>query len=327
MELATISAVSKRFNISTRTLRYYEQIGLLSSIKKDDYSYRVYDDFAVRRLQQIIVLRKLRIKLKDIGMILENNDVVTAIEVFSENLKEVDDEITALTTIKSIFETFMVRLRENTNLNMNITLLNDDSLIKIIDSLTLSKINFKEEKSMENLNSANESLMKLKNVRIIYLPPAVVASSQFIGANPEEVSGGLMDDFVRTIGLQNIKPDLRVYGFNNPCPSDGEEVYGYEFWVTIPETMEVPGPLTKKYFQGGLYAAHCIKMGDFHEWALLNEWVNCSEEYTFDNREPLAMGGGLEEHLNTFSYYNSDKENSSFKQIDLLIPIKPKNNF
>ena len=34
MELQTISEVSKRFGISTRTLRYYEQIGLISPVKK-----------------------------------------------------------------------------------------------------------------------------------------------------------------------------------------------------------------------------------------------------------------------------------------------------
>jgi len=24
---------------------------------------------------------------------------------------------------------------------------------------------------------------------------------------------------------------------------------------------------------GGLYAGHCIKMGDFHKWQLLEKWV------------------------------------------------------
>ncbi|WMT40900.1 MerR family DNA-binding transcriptional regulator [Paenibacillus sp. D2_2] len=36
MELHTISEVSKIYQISTRTLRYYEQIGLLQSVKKRD---------------------------------------------------------------------------------------------------------------------------------------------------------------------------------------------------------------------------------------------------------------------------------------------------
>lgn len=66
MELQTITQVSKSFNISTRTLRYYEQIGLLASVKKDEYAYRTYDETAVHRLQQIIVLVSLII-IQEIG--------------------------------------------------------------------------------------------------------------------------------------------------------------------------------------------------------------------------------------------------------------------
>ncbi|MEG1254276.1 effector binding domain-containing protein [Clostridium sp.] len=326
MKSVTISQVAKGFNISTRTLRYYEQIGLLQSIKKNDYAYRTYDDSAVRRLQQIIILRKLRIKLKEISIILQNDDAVTAIEVFRENLKEVNNEIISLTTIKSILQTFITGLSENINFNINSDLFNDDSVMKIIDSLTLSKINFKEERSMEELNKANEKLSRLKNVRIIYLPPSTVASSHFIGENPEDVSSNLLNDFIRNCNLHKSKPDLRLYGFNNPCPKDSHEIYGYEFWITIPDDMDVPEPLEKKHFHGGLYAAHCIKMGDFNEWQLIHDWVDNSDEYTFDHREPLGMGGSLEEHLNAYTFYQTDKENADFKQVDLLIPIKTKND-
>ena len=41
-------------------LRYYEQVGLITSLRKDDYAYRVYDETAIGRLRQVIVLRKLR---------------------------------------------------------------------------------------------------------------------------------------------------------------------------------------------------------------------------------------------------------------------------
>jgi DNA-binding transcriptional MerR regulator len=40
MELQPISQVSKNYGISTQTLRYYEQIGLIKSIRKDDNEYR-----------------------------------------------------------------------------------------------------------------------------------------------------------------------------------------------------------------------------------------------------------------------------------------------
>ena len=101
MELQTISQVSKQFRISTRTLRYYEQIGLIQSIIKEDYSYRTYDKDTILRLKQIIVLRKLRIPLKYIAEILLTENTALAIEVFEKNLKEIGDEITALETIKA----------------------------------------------------------------------------------------------------------------------------------------------------------------------------------------------------------------------------------
>ncbi|MDF2612139.1 MAG: MerR family transcriptional regulator [Lachnospiraceae bacterium] len=37
MELQTISQVSKDYGISARMLRYYEQVGLIESLRKDDY--------------------------------------------------------------------------------------------------------------------------------------------------------------------------------------------------------------------------------------------------------------------------------------------------
>ncbi len=64
MKLMTISEVTKTFNVTTRMLRYYDEIGLLPSTRKQDYAYRVYDESALRRLQQIIALRELRIPLK-----------------------------------------------------------------------------------------------------------------------------------------------------------------------------------------------------------------------------------------------------------------------
>lgn len=314
MELATISQVSKKHNVSTRTLRYYEQIGLLTSTKRDDYSYRTYDEAAIRRLQQIIILRKLRISLKDIAMIVQNESAGKTIEVFHENLKEINDEMETLTTIKSILDLFIMHLSENVGFNIHSTLFNDHAMMQVMDSLTPSKINFKEERSVNGL----------KNVRIIYLPPVTVASSHFIGENPEDVAGKILDEFIRKTKLQCIKPDLHVYGFNNPSPMAQQDIYGYEFWVTIPDDMDVPAPLIKKRFEGGLYAAHCIKVGDFHEWRLLSEWVNHNDEYILDIREPLGMQGSLEEHLNAYTYYETRIEEAKFKQIDLLIPIKPR---
>ena len=100
MELRTISQVSRDYNVSPRMLRYYEQAGLLKSKRKLDYAYRVYDENNLIRLRQIIVLRKLRVPLKQIVSILNNSDAAETVEIFRRNIAQLEEEITALSTVK-----------------------------------------------------------------------------------------------------------------------------------------------------------------------------------------------------------------------------------
>lgn len=327
MKLMTISEVTKAFNVSTRMLRYYEQIGLLPSQRKEDYAYRVYDENAVRRLQYIIILRKLRIPLKQIALICKAPEQIRIIEIFQKNIAELNDEITALITIRDVLRIFVSRLNESAGITIKLDLLQDADIIKIIEPLTLSKINFKEERSMEELNKANETLGKLRNVRVVLLPPCTVASYHFVGENPEETVGGVVDKFVRESKLYEKKPDARMFGFNHPNPSSSRPHHGYEDWVTIPDDMEVPEPLVKKRFEGGMYAVHTIAFPDFHEWKLLSKWVEESDKYAHNYSEQgdEIMGGCLEEHLNWIYCCNMGwPENGIDGQIDLLLPIKLK---
>ncbi len=43
-ELIKIRDVSLQYGISARALKYYEEMGLLGSIRRDDYAYRMYND-------------------------------------------------------------------------------------------------------------------------------------------------------------------------------------------------------------------------------------------------------------------------------------------
>lgn len=329
MELKTISEVSRNFSISTRTLRYYEQIGLIESTKKDGYAYRVFDESSIISLQQIIILRKLRIPLKQIKDILSNRDAIFAIEVFKEKVQELTDEITSLSTIREILNILIDKLQKKENLKLKLDLLSDDSILKIINSLSLKKSSLKEEKSMEDLDKATERLSTLKNVRIIHLPPCTIAASHYIGENPEENAGKQLEKFLKDSNLYQIKPDARVFGFNHPNPSPEKSIYGYELWVTIPDDMEVPPPLEKKQFNGGLYAAHAIVFPNFHEWEWLYNWATIDnpkyESNAFDDNGEF-MGGSLEEHINYVYHANLDWPESDEHQLDLLFPVKLKNN-
>lgn len=180
MKLMTTSEVTKVFNVSTRMLRYYDEIGLLPSIRKEDYAYRVYDESAVRRLQQIITLRKLRIPLKKIALIINDTEQMEIAEVFQESINELDDEIIALQTIRDILSMFVVRLNLAAHTHIKLDTLDDAEIMSVIQTLSLSKINFKEECSMDDLNKANDSLSALKNVRIIHLPLALLRQATIL---------------------------------------------------------------------------------------------------------------------------------------------------
>ncbi|NLB81844.1 MAG: MerR family transcriptional regulator [Clostridiaceae bacterium] len=334
MNLKTISEISKKLSVSTRTLRYYEQIGLIESVKRDDYAYRTYDEAAAMRLQQILVLRKLRIPLKQIALILKSENTAVIIDTFRQNLSEVDDEITALSTIREIISSFISRLKESIHQDIKLNLLDDTTLLEAVDALTIQKMPLKEEKATADLEHASEKLNKLtdRDVRIIYLPPSAVASAHHIGEGCEDVVYGQIAKFINESNLYERKPDFRAFGFNNPISRGdfGTQSAGYEAWVSIPSDMEVPEPLLKKHFKGGLYAAHMIPMGAFEEWAWLCQWVMSNDKFDGAWGEvrvtphDAEMDWAMEEPLNFYNVSRDLGNGTDAQQLDLLFPIKIK---
>lgn len=325
MNYVTITQVAKDFGISTRTLRYYEKINLLHSLRTDEYAYRVYDETALLQLQKILILRKLRISLKDIQGIFDDPTTNRMLEVFVAKAQELEDEQAALSTMKLILETFIHQLQTYSSVSLQQVLNEDEELLTAINALSLTKIPFKEEKSMSDLHDANAKLTKLKNVRVIQLPTSTVASSHYIGDAPEDHAYEQLAVFIQQSSLYTHKPDAKIYGFNHPNPTAEQPVYGYELWVTIPDDFPVTAPLEKKQMPGGLYAAHAITMGNFHEWEWLAKWVT-EENPLYGPRvlddQGQQMNGLLEEHINGIFNAHQQIEAGADRQLDLLFPIQ-----
>jgi len=317
-QMQTIRAVSKNLGISSRMLRYYEQIGLIESQRMEDYAYRVYDENAIHRLRQIIILRKLRVPVKQIREIFGNNEAVGVIEIFQRNISQLDEEITALSTVKSILSRLVHELQEKANMRLQLDYLGDNSVFAIVDSISLPKNTLQEEKSMDDLNMANKSLDKLKDsdVRIVYLPPMTVAAAYVSGdfewgVGPEATSK--IEQYVMETDLLKIKPDARGMGFAFSSEMPPKE---YEAWVSIPDDMEVKAPLVKKTFGGGMFAAHVLRDWSFQDWGLLADWVKENERY--EEAEGMPH---FEEVLNYF-YFMQNGAKMEDTQLDLLFPIK-----
>ena len=326
--MLTVTEVTRAYGVSARMLRHYEKLGLISSDRKEDYSYRVYRPEDVQRLRQILVLRKLRLSLKEIGSILNDPGPAAAISVFEKNLSQMDEEIQALQAVRSVIEAFLQALRQRKTLSSGDVILQNSQLLALANSLSPAATLFQEErrKIMENLNQSDQASWKLKDVRIVHLPESDVAAAHFVGDDPENRAGEMISDFVRKEKLWEKHPGLRLYGFNHPSPMDETGFHGYEFWITIPDGMEVPPPLTKKHFAGGTYAAHMIPMGNFEEWEWLYEWVQSSDEYEYaGNGSPENMFDNLEEHLNYHDHILETQDGEpQTAQLDLLIPVRRK---
>jgi len=323
--MTTITEVSRTLNVSTRMLRYYEQQGLIASSRREDYAYRVYDEENVNRLRIILVLRKLRLPLKSIAAILNGCDASQAVSVLRERVQEVEGEVRSLTAIREVLTMFIHRLSGAQSMAQRVALLGDEGLMKAVQALGLSNSTLKEKVIMSEINQAEQEQWKQLNVRILLLPPMTVAAFHYIGADPEEHVSDMASRFVQESHLYDVKPDSRMFGFNHPNPSPDKPFYGYENWITIPEDFDVPAPGVKKHFPGGLYAAHAIDFGNFHEWQWLYQWVENSPDWVGNGSPegPENMFGGLEEHLNwVYAAHQGWPENGIPGKIDLLHPIK-----
>ena len=90
--MLTVHEVSELTGVSVRTLQHYDNIGLLHPAMRTDAGYRLYDDAALEKLQQILLFRELEFPLKEIKRIVEAPDF--------DKAKALDQQIELLTLKK-----------------------------------------------------------------------------------------------------------------------------------------------------------------------------------------------------------------------------------
>ena len=84
------------FNVSIKTIRYYESIGLIIPKYVDIYSgYRYFDEENVRRMQEIIALKKLGFSLKEIKHF-DDKQISNKIKEFELEILDMKNKISTL---------------------------------------------------------------------------------------------------------------------------------------------------------------------------------------------------------------------------------------
>lgn len=111
--MMTVNKVSKLTGVSIRTLQYYDKIGLLHPAEHTEAGYRLYDDTALERLQQILLFRELEFSLKEIQAILQSPDfdrdkaLEQQIELLSLKKEHLENLITFARGLKQVGGTNM----------------------------------------------------------------------------------------------------------------------------------------------------------------------------------------------------------------------------
>ncbi|MBD2091521.1 heavy metal-responsive transcriptional regulator [Microcoleus sp. FACHB-1515] len=107
-----IGAVAKASGLPIKTIRYYEELGLLPTLGRTEGGYRLFDVDVFTRLHFIKRAQRLGLSLAEIKELLEVHDrgQLPCDEVklkLSEKLREVDEQIHQLLLLKKELESLL----------------------------------------------------------------------------------------------------------------------------------------------------------------------------------------------------------------------------
>lgn len=309
-ELIKIREVSLKYDISARALKYYEDMGLIKSSKSDDYAYRLYDENELKRLEQILILRKLNIKIKDIQKIFSANSSEVILEVLNQRITDIDDETALLHELKGIILDFIKQI-EKTNFQRE----NDINLLyeKAKDIKQIISVNYDGNAANVNrLISIADKLEKAPDIRIVELPKCRMATS----GTGEKSTLRRFDKMWMKLDLKRkdkfFARDFMWYDKNtNNCIW----WYAVEDWVTESDT----NGFKIIDFEGGIYAAAISKQEDFNDgmrvYNGINEWINSSESFDLDEHA---------ERPHLWHVVGSPTSDSAlgYRQIEIFVPMK-----
>ncbi len=313
-ELIKIRDLSSKYDISSRTLRYYEDMGLIASTRSEDYAYRLYDEKAIKRLEQILVLRKLNISIKDIQRIFSTSGTEVVLDVLGKKVEDIDGEVSLLHELKEIVLEFICQIKQaDFSRDSDVKMLYEKA--SKIES-TITHVSYEGNPAKGNvgrLMDVADKMKKIPEVRIVQINPFRALTS---GADTFE---NLMGPFQQ---WQEEHPHLikkMMYGAPDFLwfeeDMSGVWIWAVEDWVT----KEDVAPYEIIEFEGGLYAAAMSVDGDDdingRVYEGIYKWLENSN-FELDERP------GHRTLCHMLNPTDEIKNALGYDQLDIYVPIK-----
>ncbi len=324
-KLIKIKEVSSKYSITARTLRYYEDMGLINSTRSDDYAYRMYDENAVRRLEQILILRKLNISIKDIQRIFNTSSSEIVLEVLEKKVQNIDDEVALLHELKDIILDFIREIeRVDFADNSDIKLLYDKA--KELETQLISVDYIGKPSNINRLLEITEKLdKKIPDVMVVRIPgfKAVTSGVQPWGEMFKE--GGYMNQLWQHCHLYK-SVIFDCFDFLLSKNEKAEWICAVKDDVTDADVS----PLKLINFPGGLYAMAVSIDEDDESLQKVEEkvhrWIeNTNFELDISRNVMFNMPYLYEDGRDII--YKDIEKGLGYKQMQRYFPIMLKNEF
>jgi len=309
-ELIKVRDVTLKYDISSRALTYYEDMDLITSTRNDEYAYRMYDDDAVKRLEQILILRKLNISIKDIKRIFDTPGSAAVLEVLGKKTQNIDEEIGLLHELKGIIADFICKIeRMNFADNADVKLLYDKA--KEIETQFMNVEYIGKPTNIGRLVEITEKLDKqIPDVMVVKIPKFRAVTSGL--TSWDEVMGSF--DTWMSVQGDICEPII----FDGHDFLTGSE-HGVEWLWRIRDEIgeEDVNPYTIREFDGGLYALAVSVDGDDDSHGKVRSkiirWLETTNFIRDDDRTELGHMIYVDENI---------KKGLGYHQLNLYFPIK-----
>ena len=116
-----IGELAKSLNITTRTIRYYEEIGLMGKTERLGGGTRSYNKDDILRLKFILKLKNLGISLKEIQKLSDIFDINSRnfttitpklIEILDSHIARVDEKMADFSSLRKDIVDYRVRITD-----------------------------------------------------------------------------------------------------------------------------------------------------------------------------------------------------------------------
>lgn len=119
-QLTSISELSATLGLTTRTLRYWEEVGIIESAERADGAARGYTPYFVRRIKFIMKLKHLGLTIKEMqtlysayGDAKQTDRMLPAlIKTLSDHIETLDARVANLTALRTEIVEYRQRMIE-----------------------------------------------------------------------------------------------------------------------------------------------------------------------------------------------------------------------